>query len=193
MTRPNLVVKSSAVVLMALMAATRFHHFGTPFALPDASLAVFFFAGLWLGGRGVFALLVLEAVVIDYLAIHDLGVNDFCMSPAYIFLLPAYAAMWQGGLWCRRFQLGSINAMVQQIAILLAVTTLAFVISNTSFYLVSSKVVSPSWAQYLDTFMTYYPAYLSATLIYGVMVSGCSAVVVLLRSKFKPAVVSSGV
>ena len=50
-SKTDLAVRPGAVALMALMAATRFRHFGTPFALPDASLAVFFLAGLWLGGK----------------------------------------------------------------------------------------------------------------------------------------------
>ena len=47
-------VKPGAVALMFLMAVTRFHHFGTSIFLPDASVAVFFLAGLWVGGRNLF-------------------------------------------------------------------------------------------------------------------------------------------
>ena len=101
--KPTLAVKPGAVALMALMAATRFHHFGTPFALPDASLAIFFCAGLWLGGRYLFAKLLLEAGLIEYLANTKLGVSDFCVSKAYVFLIASYAAMWLGGKWCRQF------------------------------------------------------------------------------------------
>ena len=43
-----------AIALMLLMAATRSSHIGTPFQLPDASLAVFFLAGLWFGGLRFF-------------------------------------------------------------------------------------------------------------------------------------------
>jgi len=35
------------IALIALMALTRFHHFGDVLHLPDASLAVFFFAGFY--------------------------------------------------------------------------------------------------------------------------------------------------
>jgi hypothetical protein len=40
-TKSTLALKPGLIALMALMAATRFHHFGTPFALPDAWLFSF--------------------------------------------------------------------------------------------------------------------------------------------------------
>ena len=183
MTKPNLAVKPGAVALMVLMAATRFHHFGSPWALPDASLAVFFFAGLWLGGRGLFALLLAEAAIIDYSATHDLGVSDFCISPAYVFLMLAYAAMWLGGQWCRRFQAWSMTNLIQAGGMLCGVTSCAFLISNTSFYLLSSNVANRSWAQYLDVFATYFPAYLSSTLTYGVVLWSIAGLIGALRSR----------
>lgn len=38
---------TTALALMGLMLATRFHHFGDTISLPDASLAALFFAGMW--------------------------------------------------------------------------------------------------------------------------------------------------
>jgi hypothetical protein len=55
-----------AAALVLLMAATRYNHFGSAMALPDASYAVFFLGGLFLGrARGalaVLALLLVEAL-----------------------------------------------------------------------------------------------------------------------------------
>ncbi len=175
---PTFTVKPGAVALMALMAATRFHHFGTAFALPDASLAVFFLAGLWLGGRYLFAILLLEAGLIDYLAITEMGVSDFCISPAYVFLIPAYAALWLGGKWCGRQTL-SIAGAASQIAVLAASTSTAFLLSNASFFLLSDKNTDGSWAHYVDGFARYYPPYLSSTLIYAV---GIFAVITLIKA-----------
>ncbi|BBL56628.1 hypothetical protein [Methylomonas koyamae] len=167
-----LAVKPGAVALMALMAATRFHHFGTPFALPDASLAVFFCAGLWLGGRYLFALLLLEAGLIDYLAITKLGVSDFCVSNAYGFLIGSYAAMWLGGRWCRKFTTLTAVSAAQQFAALWAAATVAFLISNGSFYWLSGRYPEPSFGQYLERAAMYYLPHLSSTLIYGVVIFG---------------------
>jgi len=183
MTKPNLAVTPGTVALMVLMAATRFHHFGSPWALPDASLAVFFFAGLWLGGRGAFALLLAEAGIIDYLAIHDLGVSDYCMSPAYVFLIPTYAVMWLAGVWCRRFGLETLFNAGRVMSVLLLATSAAFLVSNTSFYLLSSQVIAHSWAQYLDVFASYFPAYLASTLAYGVVLCTIPVLVSALRAR----------
>ena len=166
----TLVVKPGAVALMALMAATRFHHFGTPFALPDASLAVFFFAGLWLGGRYLFALLLMEAALIDYLAITKLGTSDFCVSKAYVFLIGSYGAMWLGGKWCRKFTILSVATAAQRLMALVVATSIAFLFSNGSFYWLSGRYPNGSFSQYVERVAMYYPAYLTSTLIYGVVI-----------------------
>lgn len=168
--KPTLAVRPGAVALMALMAATRFHHFGTPFALPDASLAVFFLAGLWLGGRYLFATLLFEAGIIDYLAITKFGVSDFCVTKAYVFLLPAYATMWMGGKWCRQHGKFSVASLLQQFGALIAATSTAFLFSNGSFYWLSGRYVSPHWEQYIERFAMYYPPYLTSAAVYVVTI-----------------------
>ncbi len=184
MTTPTFAVKPGAVALMVLMAATRFHHFGTPFALPDASLAVFFFAGLWVGGRYLFAALLLEAGLIDYLAITKLGVSDFCVSKAYLFLVASYGAMWLGGKWCRQFDRLTLAPAAQEFAALVVSTSIAFLFSNGSFYWLSGRYPEGSWAQYIERVAMYYPPYLTSTLIYGVVIFGLvSAVKSLLAAK----------
>lgn len=169
-TKSALALKPGLIALMALMAATRFHHFGTPFALPDASLAIFFLAGLWLGGRYLFAALLVEAGLIDYLAITKLGVSDFCVSQAYVFLIPTYAAMWLGGKWCRQFAIQTPTALAQQFIALVVATSSAFLLSNGSFYILSGRYPEGNWTQYIERFAMYYPPYMTSTLIYGVLI-----------------------
>lgn len=183
MSLPAFTVKPGAVALMALMAATRFHHFGTPFSLPDASLAIFFLAGLFLGGRYLFALLLLEAGLIDYLAITKLGVSDYCVSIAYGFLVPAYASMWLGGKWCRRFVKQSPAALAQQVAVLTVATSTAFLFSNGSFYWLSGRYPNSNWAQYIERFAQYYPPYMSKTLLYVVVIFAAIQLVKSLTSQ----------
>jgi len=89
-----------ALGLAALMAATRFHHFGSPLHLPDASLAVFFLGGLALGNAALFAAFLAEAALVDWLAIAWGGVSGWCVTPAYAFLIPACASLWAAGRWC---------------------------------------------------------------------------------------------
>jgi hypothetical protein len=165
-----LSIRPGAVALMALMAATRFHHFGSVFSLPDASLAVFFLAGLWLGGRYLFIALLLEAGVIDYLAITRFGVSDFCISQAYVFLIPTYTVMWMGGKWCNKFPVLSATSARQQFAGMVIATSTAFLISNGSFYLLSGRYPDLSWGQYLARVAQYYPSYVGYTLCYTVAI-----------------------
>ena len=87
------------LTLALLMAATRSHHFAATLHLPDASWAVFFLAGFYLRPLWMFPALIALAGVSDYVAIAGFGVNDFCASPAYGFLLPAYGALWLAGRW----------------------------------------------------------------------------------------------
>ena len=170
--KPALNLKFGAIALMVLMAATRFHHFGTQFSLPDASLAVFFLAGLWLGGRYLFIGLLVEAGLIDYIAITQFGVSDFCVSQAYIFLIPTYAAMWLGGKWCSKFSILTAASGAQQFAALTMSTSAAFLVSNGSFYLLSGRYPNSSWAQYFERFAMYFSPYLISTLIYVVVIFG---------------------
>src|SRR4026209_2452433 len=78
----------------AMMVATRFHHFGDVLHLPDASMALFFLGGLYLRKHWQFVSFIALAVVIDWIAIEHAGVSDFCVTPAYSFLLPAYGVLW---------------------------------------------------------------------------------------------------
>lgn len=168
----TLAFKPATVVLMLLMAVTRFNHFGSAISLPDASLAVFFLAGLWIGGAYLFVSLLLEAGLIDYLAISQLGVSDFCISQAYVFLIPTYGVMYLGGKWCSQFTTLSLANAIKQIVALVAATSTAFLVSNGSFFLFSGRYPEVLWSRYIDSFAMYYPPYLTSTLIYGIGVFG---------------------
>lgn len=153
--------------LALLMAATRFHHEGTPFALPDASLAVFFLGGWYLRQSRAFAGYLLGAFLIDYIAIAYMGVSDYCVSPAYGFLIPTYAALWWAGRWAAVRDTGAGFPMTQTTVALLCATSLAFVISNGSFFLFSGRLVgADGWAYSLGVARDY-PGYLSTVVMYS--------------------------
>ena len=49
------------------------------------------------------------AVLIDFFVITSQGMSfwsHYCVSPAYLFLLPSYAAPWLGGSWLRKHYSG---------------------------------------------------------------------------------------
>lgn len=151
--------------LVALMAATRDHHFGSVLHLPDASLAIFLLAGFYLP-RWVFPVLLVEAGLADYLAINYGGVSGWCFSPAYWFLIPTYFALWFGGrFYAARYQF-SLRSMAEFAGIAFAATTAAFLISNISFYLFAGYFANVSVAQYAMQLTQYFPQYMQSVFLY---------------------------
>lgn len=158
-----------SIPLVALMALTRVHHFGDAFSLPDASLAVFFLAGMGISSLWFLGFLLLEAGVIDYVAITQFSVSDFCVSAAYVFLIPTYAVMWFAGRYCAKFKAMNASELLKSFGLAALATSAAFAISNGSFYLLSGRNTDLSWAQYFSGVAQYYPSYASAALIYAVI------------------------
>ena len=154
------------IALISIMALTRFDHFGSTFSLPDASLAVFFLAGMGTGGIWLFVLLLLEAGLIDYLAISQFSVNDYCVTPAYLCLIPTYAIMWLAGRYCNTFKELHFVDSLKMFGLTSVATSIAFVISNVSFYLFSGKFGQLNFIDYVSRTSQYYLLYLSSALIY---------------------------
>jgi hypothetical protein len=155
------------IPLIALMALTRFHHFGDVLHLPDASLAVFFFAGFY-RKKAFFVFLLALAGLIDYVAIAN-GTSSFCVSAAYVFLIPTYAAMWFAGRYCAAFKSLKMTELATHFGAAILATSTAFLISNGSFYLFSGRYPDLSWGQYFSRVAMYYPPYASSALLYIVL------------------------
>lgn len=155
-----------ATGLVALMAATRMHHFGTALHLPDASLAIFILAGFFIASPAFFAALFLEAVVIDYLAITQFGVSDFCVTPAYWFLIPTYAVLWFAGRYYARIHQASLRSMGVFAALSFLAVSIAFLISNGSFYAFSGRFPDLNFADYAARVAQYYVPYLTSAVVY---------------------------
>lgn len=155
-TRTSWSILGGLALLMLITRAQPVEHF---LELPDASWAVFFIAGFYLRdglARRGFALLMLEAVAIDWIATQHLGVSAYCLTPAYGFLLPAHAVMWAGGALLRRHASEQNGHSLAALAVLaIGATTLAYAISNGSFYWFGGRVASPSAAGYVENFATY--------------------------------------
>lgn len=152
--------------LTLLMATTRLHHFGSALNLPDASLAVFFLAGFYLPSAGYFPALLVEAALIDYLAINVGGVSGWCVSPAYAFLLPTYACLWYGGRWYAKQHQMSWRSLTPLLGIMFVATSAAFLISNGSFYLFSGRFQDMDWSGYALRVAHYYRPYVGSTVGY---------------------------
>lgn len=149
-------------VLAVLIATTRMHHFA---AVPDASWAAFFLGGFYLRDwtRLAFPGLMALAVLVDFLVITAQGMSfwqHYCISPAYWCLVPAYFALWGGGLWLRRQYRGTGWRALGQLALALPVSVIVcHLVAQGSFYWVSTSVADPTlagwWKNYSDWLLPY--------------------------------------
>jgi len=157
--------------LVLLMAMTRGSHFGSSINLPDATLAIFLVAGFMLPrytlvALAAFIVLLLAAGGIDYYAITYQGVSDYCVSPAYWFLIPTYATMWLGGRWFASQQKNSWKSLALFGGVSWLTSSIAFLISNSAFYMLSGRFTEMSIAEYAARVAKYYPSYVSGSLMY---------------------------
>lgn len=161
--------KSVLFVLLAMvMAVTRFSPVAGAIHLQDASWAVFFLAGFYCANqwRWAFPVLMAEAVLIDDVAIQYLGVSNYCVTAAYGFLVPAYAALWAGGSWLHRHHSMDFRGFARLVASAGGAVSLCFFISNASFYWIGSRVAVPTWEGWLANFSDWYGPFLRAPLAY---------------------------
>ena len=155
-----------AVALFLLLIATRFHHFGTALHLPDASWAIFLAGGVYLARFGYLAVFLVTAAVIDYFAITQFGTSDYCISPGYAFLAPAYAALWFGGRWFRNHHQFGWSALIPLAGATLISVAVCFIISNVSFFLMSDKFAEMSLLEYASSVQQYFFPFLKTTAGY---------------------------
>lgn len=166
----NKIIKIVAS-LAALMAATRFNHFGSAISLPDASLAIFFLGGLYLAQStrvsiAAFIVLILEAGMVDYYAISIQGVSSWCLTPAYWFLIPTYGSLWLIGRWfALRYSMEGRGLAGLALTAWVA-SSFAFLFSNATFYIFSEYFVSMSVAEYISRITQYYGSYVFAAMLY---------------------------
>ena len=152
-------------ILVVLMAATRSHHFDSLTHLPDASLAVFILAGFYLP-LIAFPTLLLVAGVADYFAFNYVGINDWCFTPAYWFLVPTYAVLFYAGrFFSKRYQF-TWRGLMEFAAIAAGATSVAFLISNASFYLLAGYFEKMSALEYVGSVAQYFMPYQVSALMY---------------------------
>ncbi|WP_395683126.1 hypothetical protein [Dokdonella sp.] len=173
------------LILGLLMAATRSHHFAV---VPDASWAVFFVAGFYFSAAGAektatpgglsgraasllaFALLMALAVLTDFYVIRSQGIDfwsHYCVSPAYWFLVPSYAALWFGGAWLRAHRHGlQLRDLGLLVASAVVAASACYLVSNGSFYWISASVPARSFGGWIENLGDWYLPFVQTTLMY---------------------------
>lgn len=169
------------LALVLLMIMTRGHHFASLHSLPGASWAVFFLAGIYL--RSAWPLLGLFALSwwLDFAAYTWGGTSGFCLTPAYIFLLPAYASLWLAGRWYvgrHQFAWRSLMPLSFSIVVGLAMSEL---FSSGGFYFFSGRFTDTTWSTFGERLMTYFPMYIESFLFYAAIALFIHAVFALIR------------
>jgi hypothetical protein len=177
--------------LALLMAATRYQHFGSSLTLPDASYAVFFVGGLFLGRvRGalaILAVLIFETVLIDFYAINFHGISAYCVTSAYGFMVFAYAALWFVGRWFAPRYESSAKGLASLAVAAVFAGSAAFIIANVSFYLLAGYFDSMNVIEYVSRVSQYYGSYVAVMLMYVGLAVGVQRLV----SKAQAAIIAS--
>ena len=156
-----------------------------PAALPGASWAIFFLGGLYLARGDIgplrplsgLILLLGLAVLSDWLAIGALGANAACFTPGYVFLMPAYAALWAAGAWASRPGLQpQADTALRLLVAMAASSAAAFLIANLGFYWLGGNPAGLSAGQFAARVAGHYPGYLASTALWSIAALGLHAV-----------------
>lgn len=158
-----------SLALVALIALTRSHHFGTAFSPPDATLAAFFLAGLLAPGALLFGGLLVTAALMDQVAFAN-GVSAWCVTAAYGFLIPTYGVMWYAGKYCRETNFLSAAGAAKLSLSLLLGGAVAWMISSGSFFLFSGYFTDRTAAEYFShpEVIGFVPRYIGWAVAYSV-------------------------
>lgn len=151
-------------ILLLAMLVTRAH---VSEHLLDASWAVFFLAGFYLRKVLAFGVFMAAAAAIDYIATSQLGVSNFCVTPAYVALIPAYGAMFAAGRWfAGQYQGETLASLSKLMLAVLLGFALTEIISSGSFYAFSGTATTISLAGFAEQLIKYAPHGLYVTSLY---------------------------
>ena len=151
-------------VFAVLILLTRSTHLAFAAALPDATIALMLLGGMWIRRWPGFAGLMAMAFAADWLATGTLGVPDYCLSPAYAGLVPAYLAVWLCGWW---LQAKSPHAsLLAWLGTTLVASSISFMVSNAFWYAFSEGFNGWPVARFAVDVLPYYPAYAGTALAY---------------------------
>lgn len=145
------------VILVLLVIATRGHHFASINALPSASLAVFFLAGLYLRPAWMFPALLALCAGLDFYSVTFAGTSSFCVTPAYGFLLPAYGVMWLTGRWFAKRYSFSTKAVLLLVGSVAVAATVSELFSSGGFYFFGGRYANPTLAEFGPRLAKYFP------------------------------------
>lgn len=168
----NLTLSKQLMIAAAIaffMLLTRGSHVLTHVSLPDASLALFLLGGLLLKRVSWFAVFFVLATVIDFGAAAFDPAQGFCLTNGYWGLIPAYGAMWLGGLWLSKQKdvfAPNLKAISAYALVSLVTTFIAFVISTQTYYLFSGRFPAKGLIESMQHGWEYLPSWMGFSAMY---------------------------
>ena len=175
------------LLLAALMIMTRGNHFASINHLPSASWAVFFMLGVYLRPMWVFPVFMGLAAGLDFASVSASGGSDFCTSPAYGFLVPAYGTLWLGGRWFAKHYSFAIKSLFTLSGAVLVSSFICHLFSSGGFYFFSGRYADPSLMEFLPRLTKYYPSSLQTLAFYIATAAIIHIVIKLVRADAKQA------
>ena len=170
------------LALAALVIATRGQHFATLHGLPGASWAVFFLAGVYLRSLWALPALLGLAWFLDFAAFTWGGASSFCLTPAYAFLLPAYASLWLAGRWYATRYRFSWTTLAPLAVAVVAGAAVCELFSSGGFYFFSGRFAEPTFAEFGARLAKFFPSYLGSLAFYVAIAATVHAVLTLARA-----------
>lgn len=170
------------LALVLLMIVTRGYHFASLHNLPGASWAIFFIAGVYLRPLWVLAGLFALTWVIDFSAYAWGSGSRFCFSSAYVFLLPAYSALWLAGRWYARHYQFAWRSLLALLASVLLGAFVCEIFSSGGFYFFSGRFTDPTLTEFAGRLARYFPGYLQSLAFYVGITAMIHSMIVVIQS-----------
>ena len=165
----NLSVRNQLTIgagLVLLMILTREYHFSSLHSLPGASWAIFFLAGLYLRSIWPLAGFFVLTWALDFSAYTWGGASSFCLTSSYIFLLPAYSALWYAGSWyARRYQFEWQTLLPLSLSLMLG-AAVCELFSSGGFYFFSGRFEETTLIEFGQRLVQYFPHYVGSLVFY---------------------------
>lgn len=153
-----------AAFLLAILLLTRG---GLVNHAQDASWAIIFLVGFYLRNYLGLPMLILSTIAIDFAVIAARGGHqDYYLTPSYLFIIPAYSALWLAGRYVASKYSESLTGLLTLIGSAVVGIILCDLISSAGFYWMSAPMVELSTAEFLSRIVAFMPLSLKSTLLY---------------------------
>jgi hypothetical protein len=105
-------------------------------------------------------------LLLDFGSLASGSISDWCLSPAYWALVPAYGSLWLAGRLFAGWQRENLRSLTLLVLMLVAATFVAYLISGGGFYFFSGRYPEPTLTGFLPRIGEYFPRHLSNTAFY---------------------------